>query len=177
IDAGIEVDAARSRYVARVETLTAEVGQALLGRPIGLRYRSGWRSGLSFPEALAESAERDATSGFTQVGPHRADLAVDLGGTPVADEASRGQQKLVAAALVLAQVKEREGDRDTVLLVDDPAAELDAGALRRLLAQLERLECQQIYTGLSEDSLPHDPEFPVFHVEQGHIKECYNDSV
>jgi DNA replication and repair protein RecF len=177
IEAAEKVDAARNRYVARLGPLAAAAGQALLERRIGVIYRPGWRSGLTFREALGESAARDSAAGFTQVGPHRADLRIELGEAAVADEASRGQQKLAAAALVIAQVKEREADRDAILLVDDPAAELDQGALRRLLAELEALRCQQIYTGLSPRSLPRGPEYPVFHVEQGHIKECYNESV
>ena len=58
----------------------------------------------------------------------------------VQDEASRGQQKLTAAALILAQVAVESADRPlrSVLVVDDPAAELDAGSLERLLAALDR---------------------------------------
>ena len=170
VDAAVHVDTSRARYVEQLRPLVEEAGQALLQRPVEITYRPGWRQGLSFAEALAESADRDGAAGFTQVGPHRADLVVELGGSAVADEASRGQQKLVAAAMVIAQVKEREGDRDSVLLIDDPAAELDAGALERLLGQLEGLRCQQIFTGLSPSSLPHAAEFPVFHVEHGRIR-------
>lgn len=177
IEAADRVDAARRRYVERLAPGVAATGQALLRQDVAITYRPGWRSGIGFADALAESRERDAAAGFTQVGPHRADLAVSLGAAAVADEASRGQQKLAAATLIIAQVREREGDRETVLLVDDPAAELDRGALDRLLGELETLRSQQIYTGLSADHLPHDADYPMFHVEQGHIKECYNDPV
>jgi len=56
-----------------------------------------------------------------------------------------------------------------LLLVDDPAAELDAAALSALLSVLDELPAQQIITGLSESILPPSSGFPVFHVEQGRI--------
>jgi DNA replication and repair protein RecF len=89
----------------------------------------------------------------------------------VREEASRGQQKLVAAALVLSQVRvfaDQHGDGG-VLLVDDPAAELDGGAFEALMRTLDDLPAQLILTGLSTNALPPASGFPVFHVEQGQV--------
>ena len=122
-------------------------------------------------EALAESAERDRTTGYSQVGPHRADLRIHLEAAEVRDAASRGQQKLVAASLVIGQVELLEaltGQRGT-LLVDDPAAELDASSLERLLAEIHRLKAQLVMTGLTLDALAPAAGHPVFHVEQGKV--------
>jgi DNA replication and repair protein RecF len=91
----------------------------------------------------------------------------------VREEVSRGQQKLVAAALILAQIRVFAAGRNDggVLLVDDPAAELDQTALTGLLAALEGLPAQLILTGLSEARLPPAHDFPVFHVEQGQVAQ------
>ncbi|HEX7080980.1 MAG TPA: DNA replication/repair protein RecF [Gammaproteobacteria bacterium] len=179
IDAGEVVHRAREEYVERLARAVTEVGGRLLGSRLEITYRPGWRLGLGFAEALAEAGERDRAFGHTQVGPHRADLVVSVDGVPAADEASRGQQKLVAAALIAAQIREthRAAKADVVLLVDDPAAELDRHALGRLVTEIEALPCQLVITGLSPEGLPVEAGCPVFHVEQGRVERCYNESI
>ncbi|HEX6992572.1 MAG TPA: DNA replication/repair protein RecF [Gammaproteobacteria bacterium] len=172
VEAGNDVTRARSAYVERFAPVAEAVAERLVRRRLEVRYRTGWRAGVELAEALSECLERDRAMGHTTPGPHRADLALRLDGADVADEASRGQQKLCAAALVVAQVRDAgaAGRRDAVLLIDDPAAELDRGSLARLLAEVEDLPAQLILTGLSEDLLPVDRRFPMFHVEQGKVR-------
>jgi hypothetical protein len=67
-----------------------------------LSYRAGWNKELPFQEALAASWAHDQEAGTTQVGPQRAEIAIRLNGTAVKDRISRGQQKLLASALLLA---------------------------------------------------------------------------
>ena len=167
-----EIHTLRERYVSTLAASLQGIGRRLTGGEIGIDYRPGWRRGTGLTEALREVARRDRETGFTQVGPHRADLKVTLEERGVRDAASRGQQKLVAAALVLAQVatfSARAGQGGT-LLVDDPAAELDGTSLGRLLAELAELEAQLIVTGLSKSALAPPAGYPVFHVEQGRIQ-------
>ena len=172
VAAGQRVHEARAAYVGQLAGRAASLGRSLLGADIRIEYRPGWRRGLSLAEALEESRARDRASGFSQVGPHRADLQLDFESGGVRETASRGQQKLVAAALVLAQVSlfEAETGRRSTLLLDDASAELDGGAQSRLTAALAALKSQQILTGLSLESLQPQPGFPVFHVEQGRIR-------
>lgn len=167
------VDAARRRYVFDLAPRAALAAQALVGRSLELTYRAGWREGMAFADALAAAEPRDRQLGTTEVGPHRADLVLDLDGRRVEDEASRGQQKLTAAALVLAQVEAggRRQAASNVLLVDDPAAELDSRALGRLLELLADTPAQLVLTGLSEQQLAPPANFPVFHVERGEVRE------
>jgi DNA replication and repair protein RecF len=172
VAAGEAVHAVRAAYIAELGAIAGALGKALVGHAVTLEYRPGWRSGLTFSEALEEYQARDRNSGFTQIGPHRADLklAFDTGG--VRETASRGQQKLVAAALVIAQVQlfeQRTGQRSTVL-VDDASAELDRDAQQRLRIALGGLRSQQVLTGLSVEMLQPEPAFPVFHVEQGKLR-------
>jgi DNA replication and repair protein RecF len=63
----------------------------------------------------------------TVVGPHRDDLRLTLGGVDIARHASRGQARLAALALRIAEARllsERRGDAP-VLLLDDVLSELD----------------------------------------------------
>jgi DNA replication and repair protein RecF len=108
-------------------------------------------------EALELSWSHDVEMGATQVGPHRAELSIRLGGSPVKDRISRGQQKLLAAALLIAQIKlfpERSPVQPTLLL-DDPAAELDDERLANLIREVSSQSVQLIVTTLHG-------EFPAF---------------
>ena len=171
-ESGMEVHGARERYFTALAAAVRAIGSHLLGAELTVVYQRGWNRELELEEALESSLSRDVASGYTQVGPHRADMSLKLDGATVRDAASRGQQKLVVATLVLAQIRvasEELGPQGT-LLVDDPAAELDRGAVGRLLEELWALDIQQVLTGLSREALEPARGYSVFHVEQGHIK-------
>ncbi len=171
LESGAAVDASRRAYVSLLAPLVAEFGQQLLEQPLSIEYRPGWARGQTFEAAVAAAERRDLASRTTEVGPHRADLEIQLAGRRLQDEASRGQQKLAAAALVLAQLAAGSPeDSPGVLLVDDPAAELDRRSLSRLLDLLERLPAQLVLTALSAEQLPPTPGYPVFHVERGAVR-------
>ncbi|MBT8087735.1 MAG: DNA replication and repair protein RecF, partial [Gammaproteobacteria bacterium] len=82
---------------------------------------------------------------------------------------SRGQQKLLSSAMILAATDTAQTalERPLLLLLDDPAAELDAESLRRLMAAVAGLGCQVIATSLEAGALGPPPGTTVFHVEQG----------
>ncbi len=138
-----------------------------------LEYRRGWATDVSLEDALQAADARDRQNRSTEAGPHRADIVLRLDERRVQDEASRGQQKLTAAALILAQVAVESAERPlrSVLVVDDPAAELDARSLERLLAAMAELPAQLIFTALTPDHLAPEPGHPVFHVERGEVRK------
>jgi DNA replication and repair protein RecF len=171
IEAGEAVDKLRREYIAGLSRQLAAISERLLDSPVGLVYAAGWRADASLAQALERSGERERQLCITQVGPHRADIELSFAGGAVKDIASRGQQKLIAAALVLAQVAEfeRVSGRRGTMLIDDPAAELDDSALQRLLAEMERLQAQKVITGLRLEALGPTDDDAVFHVEQGKV--------
>jgi DNA replication and repair protein RecF len=170
-EAGDVVERSRRRYLQRFSPLVREFGCKLLDAPLTLDYRPGWGADTTLAEALAGSEARDRQAGVTEAGPHRAEIVLRLADRRVQDEASRGQQKLTAAALILAQVAVESLDRParSVVVVDDPVAELDARSLDRLLAALAELQAQLVFTALSAEHLPPEPDSPVFHVERGEV--------
>jgi DNA replication and repair protein RecF len=147
------IDLARKRYVDRLGQAAGVIAQALLGLDLTLAYRSGWPREKTFAEALAQSWARDVELGATTVGPQRAELAIRLAGSAVKDRISRGQQKLLAAALLMAQVElfPAEANVRPTLLLDDPAAELDAERLLGLIRQVAQSSVQLIVTSLTPD--------------------------
>jgi DNA replication and repair protein RecF len=144
---------ARSRYVALLAPHAEVVGRNLLGMELELSYRTGWPRDQSFAEALQQSRSHDQASGATQVGPHRAELSIRLGGGAVKDRISRGQQKLLAAALLMAQLKLFPADAavQPSLLLDDPAAELDDDRLTGLIREVSGHSVQLIVTTLHSE--------------------------
>lgn len=172
VEAGESVDVRRRRYLERLAPFVADFGQKLLDRPLALDYRRGWAADADFADVLATTLARDRAHGTTETGPHRADIVLRLDQRRVQDEASRGQQKLTAAALILAQVAVESSERPahSVLVIDDPAAELDSQSLTRLLAALGDLRAQLVFTALRPADLPAEPGFPVFHVERGVVR-------
>ena len=120
------------------------IGGALLDQAITLVHQPGWDSDQRLLDALAADRRRDRRYRATQLGPHRADVIVLVGGRPAKDHVSRGQQKLVAAGLMLAQLEIQEQERPgrSALLLDDPAAELDGENLARLMALVRQVPAQ-----------------------------------
>jgi DNA replication and repair protein RecF len=143
---------ARARYVDLLLPQAQAVGYRLLGREISFSFRAGWLKGQPLEEALKNSWDADRERGSTLVGPQRAELHVRMNGVAAKDEVSRGQQKLLAAALLLAQLKLFGADSGArpILLLDDPAAELDGQRLGLLLEEVRAMPLQLFVTSLSE---------------------------
>jgi DNA replication and repair protein RecF len=150
---GEQITAARRRYVDLLAAHAVSIARTLLGLELSLSYRPGWAKELSLEEALSASKDHDREMGSTQVGPHRAELALRLDGAAVRDRISRGQQKLLAAALLMAQVKlfPQDAPVQPTLLLDDPAAELDNERLDRLIREVSGQPVQLVITTLHPD--------------------------
>jgi DNA replication and repair protein RecF len=147
------VTEARKRYVDLLIPVAQEVASHLLGLELELTYRAGWLRELEFSQAVERSWRQDQELGSTQVGPQRAELAVKLDGVLARDRISRGQQKLLAAVLLIAQLKLFRPDADVcpTLLLDDPAAELDADRLAAFIEQVSVQPLQLVVTTLNPE--------------------------
>jgi DNA replication and repair protein RecF len=161
----------RSRRAAldiSLDTL-AEHGARLLGTDLGFEYQQGWSKDKDLEQSLEDGLERDIQLGVTQHGPHRADLRIDYDERQARKLVSRGQQKLLASAMILAATETAQTalERPLLLLLDDPAAELDGESLARLLGSVLGLGCQVVATSLERTALDVPPGSRVFHVEHG----------
>ena len=173
VEAGERVAASRSRYLQALAPHVAATAERLLGLPLDVALLQGWSSERTLGEALEASWPRDRERALTHAGPHRADIAVRFAGAPARDRISRGQQKLAAAALLLGQLRcdAELGSSVAALLVDDPAAELDASNLERLLREVIGLPAQLFVTALdpANPALGNLPDGHRFHVEHGAV--------
>lgn len=164
----------RATYVAQLAPHFADAVHRLLPAAAGaaLELLPGWRQQeLSLSDALLLARDRDLVLGHTSVGPHRADLRLQLDGLPGREGLSRGQAKLAALALLLAQaghLAAHEG-RWPVLQLDDLASELDRHHQRRLLELLAGTGAQVFITGTEPPPalVALAAETRMFHVEHG----------
>jgi DNA replication and repair protein RecF len=150
-----------------------ECGEALLGSRVDFEYQRGWAADKSLAEAIVSSFERDQQSGSSQAGPHRADIRLRYDERQARKLVSRGQQKLLACALILSatEIVQTHLEKPLLLLLDDPAAELDADSVARLVNCVASLGCQVIATTLAPDrALFHEPP-RLFHVEHGRVQQ------
>jgi DNA replication and repair protein RecF len=166
------VHEARLRAVDIVKLALEQYGSALLGRGVALEYQRGWPAGKSLEACLHSPSDRELQTGSTQSGPQRADLRLQYDEQRARKRVSRGQQKLLACALILASVDvvQTQLKKPLVLLLDDPAAELDNESLGKLMTMVAGLGSQVIATALDPGKalFPQAPR--QFHVEQGILK-------
>ncbi len=150
--AGETLSEYREAYVAsllpHLQAVLAELLPA--AGAVQLAMQPGWRrQELALVDALLLGRERDLLLAHTSLGPHRADLLVRLRELPGREGLSRGQAKLVALALLLAQAAQlaEHGGEWPVLCLDDLASELDRNHQGRVLRRLQACGAQVLITG------------------------------
>ena len=168
------INAARVRVFDMARPCLEDVASRLLQHNVGFEYRRGWPDGRTLATCIDAGRGRDRQMGSTQYGPHRADLRLIYDERQARRSVSRGQQKLLACAMVLAaaEIAQTLLERPILLLLDDPVAELDEASLGRLMDQVVGLGCQVIATSLEPD-VALFPQLPaMFHVEHGALKKA-----
>lgn len=175
----IPLNEMRAEYVRNLNLALAEVGESAgLSDEVKLDYDwGGLQSTTEAAKKLSESGARDVKLGSTHRGPHRGDLLVATNDRAAAEVMSRGQAKLLACVLNLAQavVLERHTSNKGIFLIDDFGAELDQDHWDRFLSVLLGMQCQIVATSTE---LPVDrPEWVrfrdrihMFHVKQGTVE-------
>jgi DNA replication and repair protein RecF len=175
-EAGEPLTRLRHGYLQSLEpVLAATAGEFLPELGFAhIDFSPGWRqTDLPLADALLLARERDRASGFTSVGPHRADWRIGFASLPPTATLSRGQEKLTALAAILGQARAYAascGDWPVIAL-DDLASELDIPHQRRVLAVLADSPAQVLLTATEPPpvlaELP--PPSGTFHVEQGRV--------
>jgi DNA replication and repair protein RecF len=151
----------------QVKALLQELSPGLSG--FDLKYSQGW-TGLTIRDALVEQREADLLRGTTSVGPQRGDLSLSFNETPARNLLSRGEQKVLSAALLLSQATILAGKGETpVILLDDLASEFDDDHFENVLKIAFESGGQVWLTGIK--ALKRSSDSKVFHVEHGLVQE------
>lgn len=183
---GIALDTLRRDYVAKLIPFIFNALTELLVLPdLQINYHPGWDEQWSYPEVLADNIQEEYRCGYTLSGPHRADLDIVLEAIPVKHYLSRGQQKLLVCAMMLAQGRllVQQVNKKVIYLVDDLPAELDLNSRKKLINLLAKEQTQIYITAIERnmitDLISESGEVPtkLFHVEHGCIKENAHRSI
>ncbi len=139
---------------------------------IELTYSPGWNQDFSLGELLDIELESSELPVSTQNGPHRGDLKISWQGKEFSKISSRGQQKVLAIALKLAQAKllKQQYNKSSIYLFDELPAELDSKRREVAIEILGELDSQVIISAVSRDSMKCiNKEVKWFHVKHGSV--------
>jgi DNA replication and repair protein RecF len=168
--------------------LAASHGEIAPGEP-GLRLRYVTNATVAPGETpidairrrLAETADKELWNGATLVGPHRDDIAFELGGRDLTTFGSRGQQRTAILSLKLAELDlltDASTGEVPLLLLDDVFSELDPDRRSHLVRRIRDLP-QAIVTTTTLDDL--DPELvaasTAWRVRAGSVEAALADLV
>jgi DNA replication and repair protein RecF len=172
IDLSEKVSLFRERYAmelsVELERLHRHQGAFPLLRATICR---GWPAEKTLGDVLSASFRQDILRGFTRFGPARADLSINVSGSP--GIGSRGQAKIVVCLLQLAaqRIEQERSQRSCVWLLDDLAAELDARSSFDILEAFVGTDAQIFLScrekGVAEESIIGMDRCRMFHVEHG----------
>ena len=175
VSAGQRLTEQRSEYLAGALPVMKSTVERLVGASIEIQFYRGWSASVSLEGTYRQTLVSDRQRGYTQAGPHRADLRFTVDGRPVQHCLSRGETKMFVTAIAVAQARDLAGilGYPPLVVVDDLASELDSRSRCRCLAELKAIGAQLFLTavpgtGLDDGDLD---EGRVFHVEQGRIVE------
>lgn len=172
---GERIAALREAYFLRLQPHLAVILSDFLGElgDFELAVDRGWASDLPLAETLESNRLRDRERGHSSRGPHRADFSLSFDQAPRREHLSRGQEKLCALALVLAQARlfAEDAGEWPVMCLDDLASELDRAHFAEAVRLVRESGAQVLLTATELPTALRDSVGPlaVFHVEHGRI--------
>lgn len=149
---------------------------------VSLTYISHCQRGRLL-DVIQRDRLKDLAVGYSLHGVHRDDLEMKIGDYPMRKEGSQGQNKSFVLALKLAQfefLKERQGGRVPILLLDDIFDKLDSQRVEQIIKIVSSDEFGQIF--ITDTNRQHLDEilrrsrydYKIFYVEQGCLEEKNN---
>ena len=151
--AALALEQARRDWVNRVLPALEQALSRLSRIDVSLGYRPGWDTDGDLEAMLLADWDADRARGFSQRGPHRADLELRIHDRPAQHVASRGEAKVLAVSVhvAFAGVLASHVARRPLLLVDELASELDEENRARFATALRDLGLQTFVTAVTGD--------------------------
>lgn len=153
VDYGLKLHVLREKYYNLLIPEFKKITDILCPHlDITIKYFHGWGQSLSeftkdnLLHIFHETRERDHQLGHCGKGAHRADLRFHFESGLAKEKLSRGQQKVILIALMLAQG--RLLSEDCLYLIDDLCAELDSATIKLICEHFKQSNSQVIITSL-----------------------------
>ncbi len=175
IESAILMDKAREYTIQQLIPIISELLGLLLNleAPIEIEYQRGWNPNVDYATVLEHAYLKDRQLGYTQFGPHKADLKISINQRSAKDFLSRGQQKLLVCGMIVAQgmLLWTLNQTPPIFLIDDLASELDSQSLSRIIGLLIRQKAQVFVTAIFPKVWDGflDCATKLFHVEHGRV--------
>ncbi|WP_438957592.1 DNA replication/repair protein RecF [Porticoccus sp.] len=180
VDLAQQINTSRNTYLNDLLPIVKQVACELsedLG-DVDFAVHPGWDEAVGLAEVLLKDRPRDRLLKTTHHGPHRADLRIRIKKQNVSDILSRGQLKVLATAMQVAQgyLFYNKTGRSGLYLIDDLPAELDIKHRQQVCEKLSALGAQIFVTGVERGDLLNlwsesTRDLRLFHVEQGSVRE------
>ena len=180
---GVDIMATRQAMLRVLDDFAAEAYADIsgLGEQLRVLYRPSLEDAVDSPDGrladlfrqrLSQLQAKEIFQGMTLCGPHRDDLQFLVNGVDAGCFGSRGQQRSIALALRLSEVRymtNRTGEQP-ILLLDEALAELDDDR-RHLLLRLMEAHPQVLVTTANLPSFPQEfrDRSTLLQVEPGEI--------
>ncbi|QHS10708.1 DNA replication/repair protein RecF [Sinimarinibacterium sp. NLF-5-8] len=170
---GEEIDRLRRAHLDGLEPLIRSHLQKLVGESAwAFDWHAGWAREIPLAQVLEQQRMTDRKVATTQSGPHRAELKIKFFQHGARYRISRGQQKMLVAALILAQceIVAEKTARYPIILLDDFEAELATPFQNNLIQALQAYAGQVFITAFEHTAaLQKLDDLSVFHVEHRQI--------
>jgi len=174
---GDELNNLRKNYVLElIPYIQSMINELLDIQNFKMDYQSGWNEEKNYSDVLNQNYHEELRLGTTQLGPHRADLDITINGLDIKHFLSRGQQKLLICAMILAQgrLMTKHVNKQLIYLVDDLPSELDNHSRNKLISLLSRQPTQIFITAIEKQMIGNfindfGVTNKVFHVKHGDI--------
>ncbi|MCY7295427.1 DNA replication/repair protein RecF [Alteromonas sp. a30] len=155
-----------------------EVSDSLNGFDFHFELYRGWRKDTELSDLFSKAIDNEFKFGSSRYGFQRADLKITVDGKPSSLVLSRGQMKILALALHIAQIKflKLERKSNCVVLIDDIIAELDDQNICTMIDKIIETGNQCFVTSANVKLAEllkknFSKSYKLFHVEHGTIKE------
>ena len=170
------IEELRLRYLDSLTIMAKKHAEQLFpGSKVSLEYKRGWSDVMDYQQYLEAHLDKDKEKGYTQGGPHRADIRIRLDNQSTQTSISRGQQKKLVALLKLSQLAlfVESSDKTCILLYDDLPAELDTENRSILLQLLSTMRVQLFISAIEANQVDVSAwsKGALFHVEHGIITQ------
>lgn len=159
-----------------IELINANLKEFLPEFCFEISYYRGWEKDCSLAESILKNRQKDQKNGYLSVGPHKADLRIKTQGMLAHEVLSRGQLRMLVAAMQLAQTQHlhAQTSKTSIFLLDDVGAELDEEKRKVFISRLNTSDTQLFVTAIDIKQLEFLENYndkKVFHVEHGQVRE------
>ena len=163
----IILDNLRTNYFSEIQYFFNYAQEKLLGDKFAeIQYFPGWDKNSDIKKELAISIKKDRFNGWSNIGPHKADLKFVFKESK-RNILSRGQQKMLVFSLQIAQCLHLEKIKaiTPLLLIDDISSELDLDHTNNILNFVNEIKVQSVISSIDTEKINEKYISNVFHVE------------